>query len=52
MSQAIILKGGAGGVGSDDVTAGKAHVLKGYKTVTTESNDEIVEGEMVHRGNS
>ena len=51
MSQAIILKGGAGGVGSDDVTAGKAHVLKGYKTVTTESNDEIVEGEMVNRGN-
>ena len=51
MSQAIILKGGAGGVGSDDVTASKAQVLKGYKTVTTDSDDEIVEGEMVNRGN-
>ena len=51
MAQAILLRGGAGGVTSDDVTAGKAHVLKGYKTVTTESNDEIVEGEMVNRGN-
>ena len=29
MSQAIILKGGAGGVESDDVTAGKAQVLQG-----------------------
>ena len=44
MSQAIILKGGAGGVGSDDVTAGKAQVLKGYKTVTRDSDDEVVEG--------
>lgn len=34
----------AGGVTSDDVTAGKAQVLKGYKTVTTDSNDEVVEG--------
>ena len=34
MSQAIILKGGAGGVGSDDVTAGKAQVLQGYRTIT------------------
>ena len=52
MSQAIILKGGAGGVGSDDVTAGKAQVLQGYKTVTTDSDDEIVEGKIVNRGNS
>ena len=44
MSQAIILKGGAGGVGSDDVTAGKAQVLQGYKTVTSDSDDEVVEG--------
>lgn len=51
MAQAILLRGGAGGVTSDDVTASKAHVLKGYKTVTTESNDEIVEGEIVNRGN-
>lgn len=51
MSQAIILKGGAGGVGSDDVTAGKAQVLQGYKTVTTDSDDEVIEGTMVNRGN-
>lgn len=51
MSQAIILKGGAGGVGSDDVTASKAQVLQGYKTVTTDSNDEVIEGTMVNRGN-
>ena len=51
MSQAIILKGGAGGVGSDDVTASKAQVLQGYKTVTTDSDDEIAEGTMVNRGN-
>lgn len=51
MADAILMAGGTGGVSSDDVTASKAHVLKGYKTVTTESNDEIVEGEMVNRGN-
>ena len=51
MSQAIILKGGACGVGSDDVTAGKAHVLRGYRTITSDSDDEIVEGEMINRGN-
>lgn len=51
MSQAIILKGGAGGVGSDDVTASKAQVLRGYQTITSDSDDEIVEGEMVNRGN-
>ena len=51
MSQAIILKGGAGGVGSDDMTAGKAQVLQGYKTVTTDSDDEIAEGTIPNRGN-
>ena len=50
MSQAIILKGGAGGVTSDDVTAGKAQVLQGYRTITSDSDDEIVEGEIISRG--
>lgn len=50
MSQAIILKGGAGGVESDDVTAGKAQVLQGYRTITSDSDDEVVEGEIVSRG--
>ena len=51
MSQAIILKGGAGGVGSDDVTASKSHVLQGYRTITSDSDDEVVEGTIVNRGN-
>ena len=50
MSEAILMSGGSGGVGSDDVTAGKAHVLKGYKTVTRDSDDEVVEGEIISRG--
>ena len=50
MAQAILLSGGAGGVSSDDVTASKAHVLQGYKTVTTDSNDEVVEGTIPKRG--
>lgn len=44
MADAILMAGGTGGVSSDDVTAGKAQVLQGYKTVTTDSDDEIVEG--------
>ena len=51
MSQAIILKGGAGGVSSDDVTATKYQVLKGHRTITSDSDDEVIEGEMVNRGN-
>ena len=51
MAQAILLRGGVGGVSSDDVTAGKAQVLQGYKTVTNDSYDEIVEGTIQNRGN-
>lgn len=51
MAQAILLRGGAGGITSDDVTASKAQVLQGYKTVTTDSEDEPVQGTMVNRGN-
>lgn len=51
MAQAILLRGGAGGVGSDDVTAGKAQVLRGYKTITSDSDDEVVEGTIPNRGN-
>ena len=50
MAQAILLRGGAGGVTSYDVTAGKAHVLQGYKTVTSDSDDEVVEGTIPKRG--
>lgn len=31
-------------VGSDDCTAGKAQVLEGYTAVTSDSDDEPVEG--------
>lgn len=51
MADAILMAGGTGGVSSDDVTASKAQVLQGYKTVTTDSDDEIIEGTMVNRGN-
>ena len=51
MADAILMEGGTGGVGSDDVTASKAQVLQGYKTVTTDSDDEIVEGTIPNRGN-
>ena len=44
MAKALLMSAGAGGVTSDDVTAGKAQVLKGYKTVTTDSDDEVIEG--------
>ena len=50
MADAILMAGGTGGVTSDDVTAGKAHVLKGYKTVTSDSDDEVVEGTIPKRG--
>ena len=44
MADAILMAGGTGGVSSDDVTAGKAQVLQGYKTITSDSDDEIAEG--------
>ena len=50
MGKILIPGSSGGGVGSDDVTAGKAHVLRGYRTITSDSDDEIVEGEMINRG--
>lgn len=44
MADAILMSGGAGGVTSDDVTASKTQVLQGYKTVTADSDDEVIEG--------
>ena len=51
MADAILMAGGTGGASSDDVTAGKAQVLQGYRTVTNDSDDEVVNGTMVNRGN-
>ena len=39
-----------GGITSSDVTAAKAQVLKGYTTITNDSNDEVVEGAMLDNG--
>lgn len=46
MADAILVVGGVGGVGSEEVTAKRAQVLKGYTTITADSNDEIVEGQI------
>lgn len=35
---------GGGGIGSDEVTATKAEVLKGYTTLTSDSGDEVATG--------
>lgn len=42
----IGIPGGAGGVTSSDVTAGRDQVLQGFKTVTTDSDDEVVDGSL------
>lgn len=44
MSQAIIVKSGGGGITSDDVTATKNQVLQGVTALTSDSDDEAVEG--------
>ena len=43
MAICLINKSG-GGVSSDDVTAKREHVLQGYTALTSDSDDEIVEG--------
>ena len=49
MAKAILMKGGSGGVTSSDVTASKAQVLQGYRTITSDSDDEVVEGTILDR---
>lgn len=41
---------GGGGGSSDDVTASKAQVLAGYTAITTDSDDEPMEGTMPNKG--
>lgn len=50
MADCILVGGGGGGTLSEDVTASKADILDGKRTVTTDSGDEIVEGTMPNRG--
>nr|DAS43932.1 MAG TPA: hypothetical protein [Caudoviricetes sp.] len=42
----IGIPGGGGGVTSDDVTAGRDQVLQGFKTITSDSDDEVVDGSL------
>lgn len=44
MAQAIIKGIGGGGITSEDVTASRNQVLAGYSTITSDSNDEVVNG--------
>lgn len=50
MADAILMSGGVGGVASDDVTARREHVLQGYTALTSDSDDEPIQGTMVNRG--
>ena len=49
MSEVMIPVRG-GGTSSDDVTALRSNVLQGKTTVTSDSDDEIVEGTMPNCG--
>lgn len=44
MGKVIIAGAGGSGAGSDECTASKAEVLKGYKAITSDSADEVAEG--------
>ena len=50
MAVCLINKSG-GGVTSDDVTAKREHVLQGCTALTSDSNDEPVQGTIPNRGN-
>ena len=50
MSEVLIPIGGSGGMSSDEVTASRKDILQGKTTVTSDSNDEIMEGTMPNCG--
>lgn len=50
MAVCLINKSG-GGITSDDVTAKRWHVVQGYTALTSDSNDEPVQGTIPNRGN-
>lgn len=50
MGQILMAGGGAGGVGSEDVTAIAADVLIGKTALTSDSNDEATNGSMPNNG--
>lgn len=50
MADCIVIVNGGSGVGSDELTAQKSHVLKGYTYVGNDTNDESGTGTMVNNG--
>lgn len=44
MADAMLKSGGISGISSEDVNAKRHQVLKGSSTITSDSNDEVVEG--------
>ena len=51
MAIALLKLGGGGGISSDELTATKNQVLQGYTAVTSDSDDEPIEGTIPNRGN-
>ncbi|MCI8510838.1 MAG: hypothetical protein HFE83_02430 [Lachnospiraceae bacterium] len=52
MAEAILLKGGGGGVASDELTASLGDVLKGKTAVTSDSGDEAAAGTLELTGDA
>lgn len=52
MAKAVIMGGGGGGASSDELTAARGDVLKGKTAVTSDSNDEPVEGTLELTGDA
>ncbi len=52
MGKVIIAGLGSSGIGSDDCTSTRSEVLKGYTAITSDSNDEIVEGSLELNGDA
>ena len=52
MGKVIIAGAGGSGAGSDECTASKAEVLKGYKAITSDSADEVAEGTLELTGDA
>ncbi|GLC80199.1 hypothetical protein [Lacrimispora brassicae] len=52
MGKVIIAGSGGSEAGSDECTASKAEVLKGYKAITSDSTDEVAEGTLELTGDA
>lgn len=52
MAEAILIKSGGGGTTSDDVTATRNDVLKGTTAITSDSDDDAIDGTLELTGNA